>query len=263
MFEMKRKSDQAKMITIHAVGDSHAVFCFDNLTACSTHWLGPVTMYNIGRGGLRSLDLGWFDTKPTDAAIFVFGEIDVRCHLELAAQRLGKSIDDVVAELVKNYLSTINENRKIYNLSHWIVSNVIPPSNRKPNQKYPFFGQLATRIEITQKLNACIKTMCEKQGFLYFDLYTLFASPLGHLTDDLSDGHVHVAPNATVRIGQRLREVLTEAGLDCTNVGIRSNRRCIFNFVYKIYMYLIKDPRTFDRYGLNFCRNIRLKRLNG
>jgi hypothetical protein len=65
---------------IHVFGDSH-VSEFSNIPGCLLHYVGPITMHRIGRDGLNFLDMTSYGVQENEVAIFVFGEIDCRCHI--------------------------------------------------------------------------------------------------------------------------------------------------------------------------------------
>lgn len=86
--------------TIYVFGDSHASFCFreretivenDFLTYFHepshtqypihiTSFIG-VTMHRVGRDSLSFLNIKQRGVKNGDVVVYVFGEVDVRCHI--------------------------------------------------------------------------------------------------------------------------------------------------------------------------------------
>lgn len=140
--------------TIHVVGDSHAVFCFtgkksgnindfsykDHTVQFSINWLGPITMHRIGRDGLSFLNITQFNVIENDIMIFVFGEIDVRCHIGKQRDFGGRNMDEILQCLVKNYCETIIKNRSLYQTVHCVVVNVVPPSDNGFNPEFPHYG---------------------------------------------------------------------------------------------------------------------------
>jgi hypothetical protein len=82
---------------LHVFGDSQAKCLFDGVPGCKLNWLGPVTMYRVGR------DKAWFLKEPDIAggawAVLVFGGIDVRCHIGRIAEETGSPRRAVVASL--------------------------------------------------------------------------------------------------------------------------------------------------------------------
>ena len=88
---------------INVFGDSHGSFMFSNERTqiprnersvfsytdgkkthkipFSINWFGSKTMHSIGRDGLMALNLKNFGVSEGDVAVFVFGEVDARCHV--------------------------------------------------------------------------------------------------------------------------------------------------------------------------------------
>jgi hypothetical protein len=211
---------------IHICGDSHAVFCFSNLSTIvpadeflsfsfqkdnrlfpvpfAIHWLGPKTMYSIGRDGLAVLNIKNFNVSEKEIVIFVFGEIDVRVHIGKQRDQYHKLLDEILLSLVKNYFNTIILNKSNYKNITCMVMSVLPPINQCYNPSFPFYGSLEDRIEITRNLNAKLKKMCHKTNIEFFDVYDLFATPEGALNVQLSDGCVHVNKHYNKLVKDRL-----------------------------------------------------------
>lgn len=75
--------------SLHIIGDSHSFFSFTDLNKATQfkyfyqtqneerleldffiHWLGPRTMFRVGRDGLECLDLRKFPIKNNDIVVF-------------------------------------------------------------------------------------------------------------------------------------------------------------------------------------------------
>lgn len=186
---------------IHTYGDSHAKFTFANFSSeekdipkITTHWLGPITMYRIGRDGYFP------DLVRNSIAIFCFGEIDVRCHVLLQREK-GRSVNEILTDLVNKYLIALANNKG--RSTHLAIMSLPPPSYRDiphPNADYPFRGTEAERSEWTIIMNKLLKDGCEKQGFYYFDIYTGHADKYGLLYKAYSDDDVHLRNGPFVKI---------------------------------------------------------------
>jgi hypothetical protein len=220
-----------KPLKIHVIGDSHSSFCFTNmipvgthlersLFRCKTHhnehlsvffsihWLGPFTMFRIGRDGLKAFNLKSMKVQENEIAVFVFGEIDVRCHIEKQSAVQGKEPDAIIDQLVKQYIGAINENRNQFNHIHCVVCNVVPPSDNSFNPRYPFYGSLKTRIDITKKLNSKLQELCAANKISVLDLYTDHCTEQGDLSFEYCQGDVHIAPRHNARIKQKLLQLV-------------------------------------------------------
>lgn len=194
--------------TVHVFGDSHSKKGFSTIKGCKVHRLGPITMHRIGRDSLSFLDVAKFDVKENDTAVFVFGEIDVRCHIGKQRDLKGRDLDDIIDTLVKRYLATILENRNAYASLHCVVFAVIPPTNGAYNPKFPIHGTLEDRISITKKLNAKLAEECAKNDVALINVYDDFATPRGDLLPHLSDGTVHIEPKYNGPIRTQLSNLL-------------------------------------------------------
>lgn len=198
----------SKKPSVHVLGDSHASFCFTHRYPVrkpleklvyrkqlfQINWLGPVTMFRVGRDSLQFIDLKKLGVKEQDSVIFSFGEIDVRCHIEKQSILQNRPFEQVVDMLVENYMAAIVANKHQYNSLQCIVCTVVPPTDSNSNKKYPTYGQLETRIAITRYLNNKIKEACPSHGLQVLDIYSQLATTDGALNKALSDGSVHIAP---------------------------------------------------------------------
>ncbi len=199
---------------IHVIGDSHGSYCFTNVLPVKTkkersvwklpfsiHWLGPVTMFRIGRDGI---DLKKLKVRDQDLAVFVFGEIDVRCHIEKQSTIQNKTLESIVEELATRYVKAIVSNRKNFKQLRFVVCLVVPPTDRAFNAKFPIYGELKTRIAITRQLNAKLREICTQEKIPVLDLYGPYSTEEGDLLEKISDGNVHISPNHNEAIKEKL-----------------------------------------------------------
>lgn len=203
--------------TVHVFGDSHAIFYFSNNKSdlysnnqCSRihefadeqsfyndtpfhiNWLGPTTMHRVGDSGLNFLDLCSFHVKQNDIAVFVFGEIDVRCHICKQRDAQQKTIDEILEGLVSKYIQTIIGNKNRVGSLQCVVMSVIPPVEYL-NPSFPSYGSLEDRIYCTISLNEKLSQECKNNGLKFLNVFNDFATPKGDLNKSLSDGTVHIA----------------------------------------------------------------------
>lgn len=200
--------------TIYVIGDSHASFCFrsgHNLQKIETStlitpssanssetlkifWLGPITMHRIGRDGLDFLNLKNIGVAEKDVAVFVFGEIDVRCHIGKQRDQKKRSIEEIVSKLVENYIKTIISNRNLFFELTCVICSVVPPidGSDRVNSDFPFYGTLSDRIEITRILNQSLKKAANENGFLFLDISSFYQDALGGLSHTFADRTVHI-----------------------------------------------------------------------
>jgi hypothetical protein len=189
------------MITIHTFGDSHAA-------KTHSHWgyinlpdvkiicnhIGGTLMYTFGCQGLNILNIRKYGVKENDIAIFCFGEIDCRNHVDKHVSE-KTPYKDVIDELVINYFDSINKNKILYNNIKICVYNVVPPCRSFPedsNHPYPFLGSDEERKLYHNYMNSKIKELCKINNFIYFDIYKQSCDENGFMEKEFSDGNVHL-----------------------------------------------------------------------
>lgn len=191
------------MIT-HVFGDSHAAFCFGAWQGVDVHWLGPVTMYRVGREGAAFVHSRINNYTPSDAILFIFGEIDARCHIGRIADASGTDRQFVIENLVSKYLDSICAISAEFPGSRMVVSCIPPPSDLNHNPDYPVYGTLDDRVYVTQQLNMAIRQHAKNRDVLFLDFFFYFADKNGRLRVERSDGTVHIAPDCSAPIMSRL-----------------------------------------------------------
>lgn len=216
--------------TIHVIGDSHGFFCFNNQESLITknensafvyaknnmnimfpfciHWLESRTMFRVGRDNIAGLNIKQFGVQEHDVVVFVFGEVDVRCHIGKQRDEKNRNEDEVIDSLATSYIATIKNNMMNYTSLKCVIMSVVPPSDKGFNPSYPFYDTLANRVQLTQKLNERLKNKCDLNGIYFLDTYSIFAQADGSLDQSLSDGIVHIHPRNNRCIKNRLIELL-------------------------------------------------------
>lgn len=212
--------------TIHVFGDSHASFCFRSISTLAVlpvsigsknlvlpleiYWLGPITMHRVGRDGLSFLDLRNYFIQEKDVVVFVFGEIDVRCHIGKQRDTKNRDLAEIIETLATNYINTILQNQKLFSSLTCIVCSVTPPIDGygRNNPEYPFYGQLSDRVAITCELNKKIQQLCQKHNLLFLDFYDLYTDHQGALNLKFADPTVHIDSIFNVPIKKRLVELI-------------------------------------------------------
>lgn len=209
---------------VHVFGDSHAMHCFtDHYTSdytfsyqevtlpLSVHYLGPKTMHGVATQGIveSGVKLGrnslpQYGVAENDTVLFVFGEIDVRCHIAKQADQQRVGVDAVIESLATRYCDMIVRNRALYKKCTSIVMEVMPPCDQAYNPSYPRCGTIEERVVVTRQLNAKLKAACAERGILFFEIHDLLADANGILIAELSDGNVHVAMTHNYLVKQKL-----------------------------------------------------------
>lgn len=199
---------------VHVFGDSHAYYCFSNAQEKGSwdeasvfsfskngidrqewiviHYLGPITMHRIGRDGLAVLNTRGI-AQAGDTVVFVFGEIDVRCHIGKQRDEKRRSLDEVINTLVAKYMRTIAENVKHCLGINVVVTGATPPHDPAPELvSLPMYGTLQDRIKVNNALCEALAAACKEYGYYFLDIRPHFSNPNGSLKCELSDGNVHV-----------------------------------------------------------------------
>ena len=195
---------------IYIYGDSHANYCFKNLPI--THFKyheNSITMFRIGRDNLivkfNKEDIAAAAAAAAVAAVativFTYGEIDCRCHIH-RQKGLGRDEDDIICELVNNYINTIKNNTEGLDANIFIVA-VIPPTKQSDYEllhgqithEYPFLGSDADRVRYTSKTNRLLELSSVKYGYTFFNPYDYYRRADGTLKYELSDNTVHIGDN--------------------------------------------------------------------
>ena len=147
-------------------------------------------MHRVGQDGVISLGLGKHHISKGDTVIFVFGEIDVRCHI-LKQRDAGRELSEIIETLASRYVEAINHfRRKIGNLS-CLVQLIVPPTDRAFDSEYPYYGSIEERVGINRMLNESLKSHCENSRIGVLDFTDNLSAQNGQLIPEMSDGTVH------------------------------------------------------------------------
>jgi len=180
-------------------GNSHAYFQFNQLEKSYLNmWNYSVTMHRIGHdkiiNGFDKTHLG-----EDKVFFFVYGEIDVRCHIGKQII-LGRNLEDICNSLVSEYLHTIKNTITKY--KKIIVIGIPPPVDKKnfncaqPYDTLPFVGTNDERIKYTKIMNDILRKSCEDIGFLFSSPYEFCTRDDGCLDYSFSDNYIHIQKNA-------------------------------------------------------------------
>jgi len=187
---------------IHIFGDSHGDYNFRNIKReCINHYQMSITMHKVGRQGLNYINFNNYNINNGDIIIYQFGEIDCRCHIGKQL-KLNRHLDEIVNELISNYINSIKYNIGDRNLK--IIVCCIPPTmnqekyeskHGKITHEFPFVGTDKERVFFTNYLNKELEKQCEINGFYFFNYYTDYEDIDGTLKYELTDRCVHIQHN--------------------------------------------------------------------
>jgi len=183
-------------MVIHTIGDSHAIFGWNNIENHENHGLGPLLCYSFGKEKLNRCDISKYNIKDGDTIIFCLGEIDCRCHIHKHINDIT-TYQDIINSIVDNYFEAIQlniSNSKII-FKNICVYNVVPPVERyntKENLDYPYLGTDEERKQYVLYFNKKLKEKCIEKEYIFFDIYNNYIDENGFLKKKLSDGNVHI-----------------------------------------------------------------------
>ena len=203
---------------IYSIGDSHADFSFRNIIKdenCRVN-LGPITMHRIRRDKADFLELYKKhrdkDFDKDSFVIFCFGEIDVRCHINNQIISQQKKENQIIKELVLDFVNHIKEQKNIF--KEVGILSITPPGSilwAAQNNEFPFIGSDFERSRYTIKMNSMLKKLCEYNGIHFIDVYSEYSDNKGMLLRNLSDGGVHIGMTSYVE--KELNNILNGIGI--------------------------------------------------
>ena len=160
---------------IYVIGDSHTQAFDNNFVKI---WLTAPTAYqNIKKISEINDRLSQYDIdKDKDYLFFVFGEIDIRCHLGFIADNNSRTYDDVVGECVDRYgvfLDYYISNG--YNVGTW---GPIPsgPNNNIQGNGLPSYKTKEARNIITKIFNEKLESLCNQKNIKFKTIFDLIMS---------------------------------------------------------------------------------------
>lgn len=210
--------------TIHVFGDSHASFFFTNLKPvqiyeeanisynssnsikqilCKIHYLSAVTMHRVGRDGLKFLDWKQYGIANGDIVVYVFGEIDNRCHIVKQRDLHHRDLTEITSTLIYKYLWSIEGNKKNFKNINVVILTPIAPGN-DINPEFPNYGSLEDRILISQYLNKLLIDYCINKKILYLDLYSAFRNREGSISLVYTQDGCHLNPKYNYLVKDKL-----------------------------------------------------------
>lgn len=183
-------------MTIYSLGDSHSVYGWNDKIK-KIH-LGPRLCYSFGISEFNYNLLN--DIKCNDTLIFCFGEIDCRNHVKNYVN-FENTHKKIIINIINNYIIKINEiidnlSKNNIILKNVCIYNVVPPPREHlvydVHYKCPFNGSDNERLSYVTCFNKILKDKCEKNNFVFFDVYKCYSDKDGFLNRGMSDGNVHI-----------------------------------------------------------------------
>lgn len=181
-------------MTLHTLGDSHALIPWGSIPGVQVHYLGPLTMKRAGNPSepLIPNTIATAHLAPNDTLVICIGEIDIRCWAHIHATTRGCNPHDFLKEWAEDLLDKIAVPQGV----RAAVASVVPPRPKtlidRPDE-FPVAGSDADRASYTRILNAALRDGALRRGFAYVDTHTLSADADRMMRPDLADSSVHLA----------------------------------------------------------------------
>lgn len=185
------------------VGDSHAQACFQGFPGAHIEAINGRTAWRVANNGIDDVP---FAPQPDDTVVWLFGEVDCRCHLVRLSGGASPMLVDRACGLALRYCRRIAE----YPGRH-IICSVLPPSDLANSPAYPIAGSLKERALATALFNKFVAVYCfcgTSPVTTFCDFHAAYALPDGSLNHALSDGNVHVATEHNQACRDALEAVL-------------------------------------------------------
>ncbi|MBX9737280.1 MAG: hypothetical protein K2X32_10175 [Phycisphaerales bacterium] len=195
---------------IHILGDSHSsiftglhgvapVFPRQSpgaLPSFRTCHLGPYLAHSVATPGhpvRRLISRALRPAAPRDRVLFVFGEIDCRCHLARRATS-ARTIEAAAADVAERYIHAVRElspNRQTAVLC-------VPPATiaKLSDARFPTAGSFDQRSKAADSFNRVLRRVGRKLGIQVFGPFRPLATPDGEPRPQYFADGVHADPRA-------------------------------------------------------------------
>ncbi|MCJ2073115.1 hypothetical protein MKK75_30760 [Methylobacterium sp. J-030] len=182
----------------HIFGDSHGNYLFARTENADLHCIPGRTMHRVGRDGAADM-LRQTQFEPDDVIIFVFGEVDVRCHMLRIAASKGLSLQTEADDLATRYVTALTDATNQFRHRPKIcVMGIVPPIDPLvPNPILPNVGTLAERLVAWFLLDKALEARTHQAGYTFVPIPRVYHSRDGSLKRRYSDGHAHIAKDCT------------------------------------------------------------------
>jgi len=227
-------SEARTQAVVHVIGDSHIFTCFTrpeelafraNVLSANpdrgagsrvppllfSHHAGSVTMHRAGRPGMLHTYARDYRVRDGDTVVWVFGEVDVRCHIVRQQEFVGRDLGEVVDTLVANFVANMVALRDDYpDLTQVVVAPIPPLDNSNyASEQFPIHGSIDQRIACRALLVAQLESACRQHHLHFLDIGPQFATPRGDLEWEKSDKFCHLRHGFQADILEQLFTLLS------------------------------------------------------
>ena len=188
-------------MSIKIIGDSHCI-AFEGII--DVKWFGlnhKTTMYQFTQDPVYNLSSG------IETVFFSYGEIDCRYSILRQIFENNKKGDEVIEELINNYVDKVVEYRDKYYISVGIYN--IPPTSK--HNTCDIYGTAIERKIITVSMNNKLEERCKQMRVPFLKTYDVLVDEEGFLRSDIADNDgngVHVAKDHQILLVKPLMELM-------------------------------------------------------
>jgi hypothetical protein len=184
------------MSIYHVIGDSHTT-CFLH-QAFIIHHIGPSTAYKLNfkksktRGKEKVLKIlnRIYKNKELNV-IFVFGELDVRIHINKAANEKNISVGKVINSTVNSYFNFLKDIKNKYPLINIYIFNILPQGEEGNIYNYSYYADRNKRSSIAVSVNNKLRINSKKENFKFIDIYDKLIDEKGNRKREYVFDDVH------------------------------------------------------------------------
>jgi hypothetical protein len=150
--------------------------------------------------------------KETDTILLVFGEVDVRAHIVLQAEKQNRTVDSITLEVVDRYFEAI---MALYNRGFKVAvfgcvgGYVLQEGDTGP--PWPHSGTLEQRNGATRLLNDSIENLCSEVGISFVSVFEemlekdRITTKIKYL--DMNAGKVHITTRMLPIVLWKFRDI--------------------------------------------------------
>lgn len=198
---------------IHVFGDSHTELFFDKYYII--HYVGPATAYKLSSPSstvnaskkVHGIIMKTLDKKEEMYCLFVFGEIDCRLHIYNVHMKQKIPVDIIIGNVVIAYKKFLENIKSVYPNVKILVFNVLPPGEQGNIYGYPYYAKRDIQYAITEKMNEQLRMMCQKQQYMFVDIFKELIDNNGNRKKIYKADDVHINKKAVKLVNQRLQQL--------------------------------------------------------
>ncbi len=151
-------------------------------------------MHRLARDGVGFVGQLVPPFEDGDVALFMVGEIDVRCHLIPISETLKRPVEDVAEDLAAGFVSKLTSLQRDHPQIEIVVAQPPFPTDRRPNAELPFTGSIADRVHLHGVLSDSLDRLCGASGLNFLRMPVKYRDKNGLLRRKYSDDGVHIMP---------------------------------------------------------------------